>query len=162
MKENNERAIAKTLLVLWPQMSGYCTMLEQKIHKTALGSFGSPNSTRQIMEKIINITAQKDIINNLQKELTHAISKFPPDTQQLLTNFFYNKQKTANDISAEMNLSRRSFYRRLDSAVDKLARGLKHMGINAFTWSNLTDNHAWIREAFNYQVQPAQTQTPPE
>jgi DNA-directed RNA polymerase specialized sigma subunit len=145
------RAIAKTLLVLWPHLEDYGQMLEQKIMRHAEDSFHSPAPTEQIMNKIIDINAKKDTIRKLKQEIDCAIERLTPISRKIIKKYYSktNREKTIKDIAAENGMPERSFFRRIDSATTELAMQLNDMGINAFTWSYLLIHHSLIKSAFD-------------
>jgi DNA-directed RNA polymerase specialized sigma subunit len=139
---------AKTLLTIWPDLDNYRKILEQKIHTKIIESYSSPDATMQIVEKIIDISVRKDTIRNLSRDLESAAAGLPPTPQTVLRSFYYIKQKTAPKIATEMGISVRSFYRVLDSAVNKFAKRLESIGMNQFTFANLMNTVPWIKSVY--------------
>jgi DNA-directed RNA polymerase specialized sigma subunit len=137
--------ISRTLLTIWPDLPRYHKILKEKTHNKVIESYNNPNATMRIIDKIIDLTVQKDTINNLSADLQRAIANLPPQQQTMLRNFYYNKKKTATDMATEMEISVRSFYRALDSATIQFAKQLESVGINQFTFANLTKTVPWIR-----------------
>jgi DNA-directed RNA polymerase sigma subunit (sigma70/sigma32) len=154
-----ERAIAKTLLILYPHLEDYRNMLQQKIMKWVLGSFNSTLPTEQVMEKIIDTNVRRDTIKKLKTEIDLALSRVTPFSKKIIMKYYTqaNKQKTLANIAKENGVAERCLFRRIDTAIDELAAQLNTMGINAFTWSHLLIHHTWIKEAFNRNLQPHQS-----
>jgi DNA-directed RNA polymerase specialized sigma subunit len=145
--------IAKTLLIIWADIPNYCEILEQKIYQNALCSYNNPNATEKIIDRIIDIAVRKDILKNLSKELERVVSGLPPRQQTILHNHYCHKQKTATEVTTEMGISVRSFYRHLNSAVDSVTKQLDSMGINSFSWGFITDQNSWIKNVYLEQAE---------
>jgi hypothetical protein len=158
-----ERIISRTLLTLWPHLENYGKMLEQKVTRYTMSGFNSVIPTEQIMEKIIDVHAQRDTVRNLKKEIDTALTMLSPASRKMLINYFNGEDKRENRrvISQKRNLSERSFYRRLEAAIDELAKRLNIMGINSFTWSHLLITNDWLKRAYQQatlKMQPDQTE----
>ena len=157
----NQIAIAKTLLTIWPGLEDYINMMVERARAHALCSYHTPDYTKCIMDKIIDLNVKQQTIRNLSDQLNYVIGKMP-DKTQIVIRSYYRLYETATNIIAlakKLGIAERTFYRHLDRAVVFIAKNLTAIGINFFTWQDLLHQHRWIRETFMHQCQlnPLQT-----
>ena len=144
----NNIKIANAILALWPDLENYCKGLERHIYKEAMGSYANPNATMQIIDKIIELTARKDILQTLSHGLDSVIDGLPPLEREILRKIYFAKDTTAREMAAQMGIPLRSCYRRISGAAELFSARLGDMGINALTWEYLVRSNPWIKTVF--------------
>lgn len=157
----NKTAIAKTLLTIRPGLNDYASMLGERARTHALCSYHTPDYTKRIMDKIIDLNVKQQTICNLSAQLNQVIHKLPEATQMVI-HHYYRLYETATNIAKlaqKLGVAERTFYRHLDRATTFIANHLNSLGINFFTWQDLLHEHRWIKETFTHQCQlnPLQT-----
>ncbi len=155
-------AIAKTLLLIWQQIPDYEKMLENRAHTHALCSFSTPMFTKHIMEKIIDINVKRHTLRNLKNQIDKTINEIDLSIQKVIKHYYkqHGEQKTIKELAEEIQISERSFFRKLNQANDILSEKLTEMNINIFTWTDLLLNFKWIKNIFNQQFQPNHRRNP--
>ena len=149
----NNIKIARTLLSLWPDLDNYYLGIEKQIFKSAMASYGNPDNTMQIIDKIIELTMRKDVLRALARDINATIGGLPPVENELLHKFYLTRDKTAREFSAQLGMPLRSFYRKVSNAVQLFSQRLPNMGINTFTWERLLSDNPWFKTVFDNDAQ---------
>lgn len=123
-------------------------LLDRSIVRYAVSShcvYGIERSTIQQAEKIARLAERRDkylMFRNVTKE---TLKKLHKDERLLLVlTCIRNADKTA--VSNEMGISRRTLYRRLDSAMNSFSKLLKQGGYDEQWFEENFDNCKWLNE----------------
>ena len=124
---NNEQIIwAKTILVAYKHLGTLCSAIDKVVENTATNSFYSSgfdtsnNSTEKVTQKIIALSKQKIDYINLKVYVEKLLKAMPKHVSKLLILKFI-KGVSAEDICDIFNMSNRTYYRKLNKAVEDFA-----------------------------------------
>lgn len=154
--------IAKTLLSIWPGLDEYERTLADRAYTHALCSFNTPLRAERVMQKIIDLNVKQHSIRNLREALDKVINQMPAELQTIVRGYYrpYEPVDNVKELAERAGMSERSFFRKLDTAINYVARKLPRIGINFFTWQYLLLNHPWIKESFMRECQPGRRRNP--
>ena len=141
---------AKTILAILPQIDKYCEGQTMKNRRSAVYSYNSLKDSETLVNEIIEKTFNIDRLCNLKIQAYDLLSALPKNLGKILELTFI-KNKTPDKVSAELNCTYRTFFRRRDKALELFALGLADIGINTFTFRSLLEQNRWIAEEYAAQ-----------
>ncbi|MDR0384156.1 MAG: hypothetical protein LBH47_02420 [Christensenellaceae bacterium] len=146
---DKRRAVAKTLLLVWPAIEEERRVLNGKIDYYCSRGMNPAWNTEQLMEKIAEVSAKSAMLQNLKKEIDGAVAQLPEKLQRVI-NAYYTRRKFKEKV-VSAGFAETTFLRHLDLAINAVSLRLDGIGINAFTWQNLLANFTLIRSIFEKQ-----------
>ena len=131
--DNKQQVWAKTFLVAYKYLSTLCGAIDKLIDATAsnsfytCGSWSERNAIMTVSERIIKLSDKKVNYINLKVMVEKILGVMPKKYAKVLI-LKYIKGLEKNEISELMNMSLRSYYRRLKSAIECFALAMKSLG----------------------------------
>ena len=150
----NKTTAAKTLLTVAPLLEQFCEALKKANHANAIRSFNGTIDTLALCDKIIEQTLRADSLHNLKIKIQRLIDSLPRRESQVLHSHFLDQQTTTK-TAEDLNVTQRTVFRRLKTAVDDFAQKLDTIAINSFTFDELLRRNRWISAEYKRQQQLA-------
>ncbi len=139
----------KTLLSAFRYFERLTENIDSMIDKCAKGSFYvnsnnfMSNSTMVVADKIIALSERKVTLINCKLLVEEGLSLCKADAAEILIKKFIDGDK-GKDIAAELNISMRSYFRKLDSSIHKFAQNIAKLGYNDSRLYDMLKNESWI------------------
>ncbi len=151
--KNNNIIWTKTLLSVYRYLERISGSIDKIILRNALncrdvgGQNYFFNNTYNVSQRIINLSERKVTLINLKVLIEDTLREINKKDAQLLISKFFNGEKI-KDICASYNLSTRTAFRKIDSAVSAFASRLVMKGYNAFKIEEMLKNEGWINNVY--------------
>ena len=119
---------SKTVLYAYKSLSAVMAQLDDLVLKKAVASMVDFSPCEKIAEKILDITAQKDVIYLLKEKTALALSKLTDD-ERLILDYKYFKSM-GKDAYAELDFTSRAYFRKQIRVAVKFGNKLSALGID--------------------------------
>jgi len=142
-------AWCNTLLHIQKYLDDFIKSMDQEIHQRALRSFHQ--TTMPVVEKIIDIMAQKNYLLRIKQDITRLVQELEPRLREPMVSYFL-QSIPATQIARNLGFADRSVYRILREGAKKIAPRLESIGINTFTFNKLIGRYKWIGAEYKRQM----------
>lgn len=140
---------AKTLLNTYNCLETISSAIDKLVVTQGVNSGKNTLTTMENAERIINLIQRKKLMVNLKVLTENIISSLNTISSRILVMKYIDKVKP--EICFELlEMSRRTFFRKLNRAIDEFALRLKQMGYNSEKMSEMLANEHWIKEYYNH------------
>ena len=146
---DNEQVWAKTLLCVYRYLERIAGAIDKIIMRSALNSaniIGQNyfyNNVYTISQKLIDLSERKVTLINLKLLIEQTLGKMHQTDAQILIDKYVDGVKT-KDIVERHNLSTRTAFRRIDSALKNFSWHLKLDGYSADVLEEMLKNEHWL------------------
>lgn len=152
---DNENVVwAKTLLIAYKYLGTLCRGFDKEINSLANnsmyigGNWNDRQSVIYISNKILELTQKKmDFINI--KVLVEKTLKNINTTYAKLLILKYIKELNANTVCNLLNMSERTFFRKLNNAVNEFSYALVKIGYSHKKLNTLYSDDLFIKSIYN-------------
>lgn len=144
---------AKTILTVQKYLERVTYAIDSMIYKEALGSayVSSKNLTKQsalsVSESIINLSDRKVNLINLNVICVKALKGIDRISAKLLI-LKHIENRTSSEIAQILDISDRTYFRKLNKAYDNIGTWLEDNGFNSEYFHKNFGNEGWIMEAY--------------
>ena len=139
---------AKTLLASYNSLETIANAVDNLVVTQGINSANNHLSTMENAEKIINLIQRKKLLVNLKVLFYSNISKLDSLSARLLIMRYLDNIKP--DICLEiLKLTRRTYFRKLDKALEEFSLKLKLSGYTPVVLEQLVQKEHWIKEHYN-------------
>ncbi len=144
---------ARTLLTVQKYLERICNSIDACIEKKAMASsFVNSknmynNDCASVADWIINMSERKKQLINLNVICISALKGIERNFAKILALKYFDRMSSA-DIAAIMDLSERTYFRKLNSAHDSFESWLAVHGYDAEYFENNFKNEGWIMEVY--------------
>ena len=125
---------------------------------TSLKEFVKSKVTKEQQEsaeRIINLIQRKKLLINLKVLIEKTLAKMNSEVARILVLKFFDKLKPEICMQV-LNVTRRTYFRRVNSAIDEFGEMLENFGYTENVLSKMLDKENWIKEYYNNYKQQAQ------
>lgn len=142
---------AKTILSSYRFLERVSGALDKIIEKKALSSssmLGSDiltNNTLTLTDKIIELSERKITLINLKVLVERALEKIAPNQAQILIKRYFEKQ-APEDIIADGNFSRRTYFRRVQEGEEAFELACASLGFDSQRLEKYLEKENWIKQ----------------
>lgn len=141
-----QRAWAKTLLSCYAYLGNICETIDKKVISYGIGS-ASHRDTEFVANKIINLIERKKFLINTKILVDRVLVNLDLNLAKVLVLKFVDKTKV--EVAAEtMNMSLRTYFRKVDISVDKFASILLGYGYDSKRLYDTYKDENWILEIY--------------
>ena len=138
---------AKTLLNSYTCLERLSSAIDGMVMATGLHSSYGYNATMTSANHIINLISRKKLLINLKVLIETVIEKMPVNFARILVLKYFDKVKS-QDIAKVMEISNRTYFRRLQQSVDCFSKGLKKEGFSSEIIEKMVENEWWISNVY--------------
>ena len=108
---------SKTLLSSYSCLQPISNAIDGMVLSNGLHSAYGYNTTMKCANTIINLISRKKVLINLKVLIERVLDKLPNEFARILVLKYFDKVKV-NDILSIMELSRRTYFRKLNSTIE--------------------------------------------
>lgn len=154
MLMKNELCWTKTILTVYRYLERICGAIDKIVMQSALGSSNIVgqnyfyNNTLTVSQKIIDLSERKVTLINLKILIEDTLAEINSQDAQLLI-VKYLDGKDNSQILETLDMSKRSFFRKLPLAEMSFKRKLTSKGYNDIKLKNMLGKEAWINNVYN-------------
>ena len=146
MKQKNW---AKTLLASYNSLETIANAVDNLVVTQGINSANNHLTTIENAERIISLIQRKKLLVNLKVLVDSNIEKLDNLSARLLIMRYLDNIKP--DICLEiLKLTRRTYFRKLDRALEEFSLKLKHSGYTPAVLEQLVQKEHWIKEHYNH------------
>lgn len=139
---------AKTLLTIYNCLETIADAIDNLVITQSVSSGRNNLTTLENAEKVINLIQRKKLLVNLKVLIDEALSKLDKNNARILILKYVDRVKP--EIAMEiLGLSRRTYFRRIDGAVNDFALTLSNLGYAENILETMLKKEHWIKEFFN-------------
>lgn len=139
---------AKTLLASYNSLQTIADAVDNLVVTQGVNSGKNNLTTIESAERIINLIQRKKLLVNLKILVDSIIAKLDTLSARLLIMRYLDNIKP--DICFDiLKLTRRTYFRRLDKALEEFSIKLKLNGYTSEILENLVGKEHWIKEHYN-------------
>ena len=137
---------SKTILSSYKYLNRVCNSIDKLVEKEALntsvstGQFVGNNTAFNVAEKKRKLIKLKILI---EKSLTNICK----ENFKILINKYVNNKKSEN-IYKDMNISRRTYFRKLNKAVNSFSSSLIRFGYDYNKLEKMLEHQKWINDIY--------------
>lgn len=142
-----QKAWAKTLLSIYNCLENIASAIDKLVLNQGINSGKNFNTTMESANKMINLIQRKKMLINLKVLIEQTIANLDVESARILVLKFFDKV-SADDCAKVMTYSRRTFFRKLDKAVESFGLNLK---VNGYTSASLFETfkkESWIMDYY--------------
>ena len=145
---------AKTVLSAYRNLERITGAIDKLVETNAYNSFymGGANFTNNnilsVAERLIELSGRKIRLINLKIMCDMAFENCKLSHSQILIEKYIDGNK-AKEIAEKLNLTMRTYFRRLEGAEDEFAANLRMMGYNDEKIARELAGEKWISEIYN-------------
>ena len=141
-----QKAWAKALLSSYSYLENICGSINKKVVSYGIGS-ASNRDTEFVASKIISLIDRKKFLINTKVLVDKALCNLEAEYARVLVLKFIDKIKV--EVAAKaMNMSLRTYFRKVELAVDKFASYLLSCGYDDNKIYQTYKNESWILEIY--------------
>ncbi len=140
---------AKTLLTTYNCLEAISNAIDKLVITQGVNSGRNSLTTMENAEKIINLIQRKKLMVNLKVITENVMASLDTNSARILVMKYFDHVKP--DVCYKLlDMSRRTFFRKANKAVDEFALHLKNLGYDHETLNNMLYKEQWIKEYFNH------------
>ena len=145
---------SKTLLGVYRYLPRVTYALDKIVKTRAYNSsFTSTNNiafndVMNVANTILDLTERKITLINLKLIIEKALCSMDKNLARILILKFIDGRKS-NEIADVFKICLRTFFRKVNTALDSFSKALLRMGYNDEKLKNMLKNEKWIMEVFN-------------
>lgn len=143
-----QKVWAKTLLTIYNCLETIASAIDNLVITQSVSSGRNNLTTLENAEKVINLIQRKKLLVNLKVLIDNSLSKLDKNCARILIMKYVDKLKPELAMQI-LELSRRTYFRRIDSAVDSFATELSNLGYDESVLESMLKKEHWIKEFYN-------------
>lgn len=147
---------AKTLLTTYNCLEPISDAIDKLVISQGVNSCCNNLTTLENAEKIINLIQRKKNMVNLKVIIENVMASLEPQSARILIMKYFDKVKPEVCFSL-LGLSRRTYFRKIDKAIDEFSIHLKNFGYTSETLEQILKKENWIKEYFNHFAKQKET-----
>ena len=142
---------ARTILIVYNYLERVTGAIDKIVKQRAVNSFYynstscGYNDVQNVTKDILSLTERKINLINLKVICEDALSKIKTEYAKLLIFTFIEKKKTT-EVAQMLKISQRSYFRKLDLALQAFYKELVNMGYDENRLNDLYSKEGWILE----------------
>lgn len=153
--ENEQINWSKALLNSYSYLETICGAIDKTVLNYGIGSMNT-TETMEIANRILSLISRKKFLINTKVLVDNVLRNISNDSARILTIKFVDKVKS--DIASQvLNLSARTYFRKINSAVLEFATELKKQKFDHATLSEMYKAEGWILEIYNQYASKQKT-----
>lgn len=137
----------KTLLSSYTSLERLSSAIDGLVMSNSLHCGVGYNTTLNSANKILNLISRKKLLINLKVLVETVIDKMPNDYMRILVLKYFDKVKP-EDILNVMEISRRSYFRKINKAVECFAKGLIKEGFDSSKLEEMVKGENWLKDLY--------------
>ncbi len=151
--KNNNIIWAKTILSVYRYLERISGAIDKIVLQCGLNCQNVSvqnyilNNTYSVSQKIIDLSERKVTLINLKVLIEDTLTEISKKDAEILILRFFDGQKV-KDICALKNLSMRTAFRKIESAVTAFSSRLVMKGYTSSKFENILKNEGWINNVF--------------
>ena len=145
--ETEQKIWAKTLISTYSYLETICGAIDKTVLSYGINS-GLSLDVEFVANKIISLTARKKFMINTKVLIDNVLSRLDSEFARILVLKYIDKIKSET-ASQVLNISMRSYFRKINLAIDEFALQLKKFGYNSKKLYEIFKNENWIMEMYN-------------
>lgn len=139
---------SKTLLNTYSYLETICGAIDKCVVNCGVSSGCSSNSTILIANKMISLIERKKFLINLKILIDNVLRNIASSDARILTIKYIDKVKS-EVASQVLGLSNRTYFRKINVAVNNFALELKKQGYTSSVLKEFLSKEGWIIEIYN-------------
>ncbi|MBP3581645.1 MAG: DUF1492 domain-containing protein [Clostridia bacterium] len=143
-----DKVWSKTLLSSYSCLEPLSNAVDGMVLSSGLHSAYGFNTTMKSACAILNLISRKKLLINIKVLVERVLDKLQVDYARLLVLKYFDKAKV-NDILTIMGLSRRTYFRKINSAIESFSIGLQKEGFSSNIIKNMVKDEMWINELYS-------------
>lgn len=153
MKDKNNIIWTKTILSVYRYLERIAGAIDKIILQSGLGCQNVStqnyflNNTYAVSQKIIDLSERKVTLINLKILIEDTLREIPKKDAEILILRFFDGKKV-KDLCELKNLSMRTAFRKIDSAVLSFTSALTRKGYDTCKLENMLESEAWIKNVY--------------
>lgn len=140
---------AKTLLTTYNCLEPISDAIDKLVISQGVNSCCNNLTTLENAEKIINLIQRKKIMVNLKVIIENVMASLDTQSARILVMKYFDKVKPEVCFSL-LEMSRRTYFRKIDKAIEEFSIHLKNFGYSSETLEQLLSKENWIKEYYNH------------
>lgn len=140
---------AKTLLSTYNCLEPISDAIDKLVISQGVNSCCNHLSTMDNAEKIISLIQRKKMLINLKVITENVIASIDTKSARILVMKYFDHVKPEVCYKL-LEMSRRTFFRKIDRAVEEFAIHLKNFGYTSENLEQLLAKESWIKEYYNH------------
>lgn len=140
---------AKTLLSTYNCLEPISDAIDKLVISQGVNSCCNHLSTMENAEKIISLIQRKKMMINLKVIIENVIASIDTKSARILVMKYFDHVKPEMCFKL-LEMSRRTFFRKIDRAVEEFAIRLKNFGYTSEKLEQLLFKESWIKEYYNH------------
>ncbi len=146
---------SKTILQVYRYLPRVASAYDKMINSRALGSQFSNSlnmatqSATSVANTIIDLSQRKITLINMKLITENCLKEIDRDLAKLLILKYVNGKKSV-EIAQKMNVCLRTFFRKLNSALESFSLSLSRLGYNNDRLNDMLKDEKWILAVHNH------------
>ena len=143
----NEKNWSKTLLSSYTYLETICGAIDKTVLNYGVNSAMNTDA-EFVANKMIALTQRKKFLINTKILIDNILSRLDNDFSRILVLKFVDKIK-AESASKILNMSLRTYFRKINIALEKFTNLLVGFGYNATKLGTIFQDEDWVMEMYN-------------
>ena len=145
---------SKTILSAYKYFERIAGAIDKLVIKEAMGSISSQSliysmkSAEAVTSKILDYSEKKIALINAKLLVEKALYSMDKNQALILIKKYINGKKP-NEIISEIGCARRSYYRKLDSAINSFACQINLLGFSEQRLDQMLSDQKWLMKIYN-------------
>jgi len=131
-----KKHIAKTLLSVYPQLDGFIRYQHKFMNELIKESFHGFTSAEEIISDVTDRLVKRDQLKFIESMTKKTLRSMPHEQGKILWSFFI-KNKSKDELAAELGINPRTVYKQIDKALDIFVRVLQRHEMNATVFNQI-------------------------
>ena len=147
----NTRALGEMALIAYNSVDKMADVLTKAVNNKSFYTAGSEFSGNLLaaFDAIASLIDRKKMLVNLRLIIDTALVKLSPQYLKVLCLKFCDRFSN-NQICDAMEISERTFYRKLNTGIEHFGRNLFSGGLNEDRCKKLFAKEAWLENIYNH------------
>lgn len=139
---------SKTLLTCYGCLEKIADAIDHLVYLNGINSGCFKSDAFNCANKIIELTERKKLLINLKIITEDVLANLQPQYAKILVLKYFDRVKT-EECAKIVCLSKRTFFRKLNNAIDSFCCKLNNMGYTSEKLAILTKSEKWIADLFS-------------
>ena len=142
-----QKSWAKTLLTIYNCLENITSAIDNLVLSQGINSGRNNLTTMESAQKIINLIQRKKMLINLKVLTEKIVASVDQLSARILILKYFDRVKP-EVIYNILNISRRTYFRKLNTALENFGNKLKSEGYSSNVLKERLKNESWIIEMF--------------
>ncbi len=152
-----EKSWAKTLLSIYNCLENISNAIDGMVLYQGISSGQNHLTVMENAQRIIGYTERKKLFINTKVLIEDIVSKLDDNVSRILILKYFDKLKSETCANV-LNLSRRTYFRKLDSALESFGKALNVRGFSSEKLLKVYEKERWIVEQFENNEKQSNTE----